>query len=189
MFKKPHLGISGGLFCDLSSLFTRCWLVHASLFAPVPSIFSSGHPSRFQSTLSCASPLWDRTIAFFGPLILIVVVSLFSLLFALFRSLSLGPAAAALVLAVASACFVAASAAAFAARHACCVCASFFFVGVLCLSTGDLIATVMALHSGRSPQGEGRRKCDTSSIPVDAEVCVCISSQLPLATSLQMISN
>ena len=129
------------------------------------------------------------TLAFFGPLIFIVVVSLFSLLFALFRSLSPGPAAAALVLAVASACCVAASAAAFAARHACCVCASFFFVGVLCLSSGDLTATVMALHSGRSPQGEGRRKCDTSSTRVDAEVCVCISSQLPLATSLQMISN
>ena len=129
------------------------------------------------------------TLAFFGPLIFIVVVSLFSLLFALFRSLSPGPAAAALVLAVASACCVAASAAAFAARHACCVCASFFFVGVLFLSSGDLTATVMVLHSGRSPQGEGRRKCDTSSTRVDAEVCVCISSQLPLATSLQMISN
>ena len=65
----------------------------------------------------------------------------------------------------------------------------FFFVGVLFLSSGDLTATVMVLHSGRSPQGEGRRKCDTSRTRVDAEVCVCISSQLPLATSLQMISN
>ena len=65
----------------------------------------------------------------------------------------------------------------------------FFFVGVLFLSSADLTATVMVLHSGRSPQGEGRRKCDTSSTRVDAEVCVCISSQLPLATSLQMISN
>ena len=88
MFKKPHLGISGGLFCDLSSLFTRCWSVHRSHFALVPSNFASGHPSRFQSTRPCASPLWDRTIAFFGPLILIVFVSLFSLLFALFPPLS-----------------------------------------------------------------------------------------------------
>ena len=71
MFKKPHLGISGGLFCDLSSLFTRCWSVHRSHFAFVPSNFASGHPSRFQSTLSCASPFWDRAIAFFRPLILI----------------------------------------------------------------------------------------------------------------------
>ena len=88
MFKKPHLGISGCLFCDLSSLFTRCWSVHRSHFALVPSNFASGHPSRFQSTRPCASPLWDRTIAFFGPLILIVFVSLFSLLFALFPPLS-----------------------------------------------------------------------------------------------------
>ena len=88
MFKKPHLGISGGLFCDLSSLFTRCWSVHRSHFALVRSNFASGHPSRFQSTRPCASPLWDRTIAFFGPLILIVFVSLFSLLFALFPPLS-----------------------------------------------------------------------------------------------------
>ena len=70
-----------------------------------------------------------------------------------------------------------------------CLCFCFFFVGVLFLSSADLTATVMVLHSGRSPQGEGRRKCDTSSTRVDAEVCVCISSQLPLATSLQMISN
>ena len=55
-----------------------------------------------------------------------MVVSLFSLLFALFRSLSPGPAAAALVLAVASAGRAAASAAAAAVRHASYVCASFF---------------------------------------------------------------
>ena len=28
-----NLGISGGFFCDLSSLFTRCWSVHRSHFA------------------------------------------------------------------------------------------------------------------------------------------------------------
>ena len=60
MFKKPHLGISGGLFCDLSSLFTRCWSVHRSHFALVPSNFASGHPSRFQSTRPCASPSLAR---------------------------------------------------------------------------------------------------------------------------------
>ena len=103
MLKKPHLWISGVFFCDFSFLFTCCWLVHASLFAPVPSIFSSGHPSRFQSTLSCASPLWDRTIAFVSPFMLIVIVfssrfflrsslvSLFSLLFALVPRVFLGP--------------------------------------------------------------------------------------------------
>ena len=79
------------------------------------------------------------TLAFFGPLIFIVVVSLFSLLFALFRSLSPGPAAAALVLAVASACCVAASAAAFAARHACCVCAFSVSYTHLTLPTNDVV--------------------------------------------------
>ena len=58
MFKKPHLGISGGLFCDLSSLFTRCWSVHRSHFAFVPSNFASGHPSRFQSLCSLPSSLF-----------------------------------------------------------------------------------------------------------------------------------
>ena len=32
-----------------------------------------------------------------------------------------------------------------------------FFFWVLFLSSGDWTATVMALHSGRSPQGGGRR--------------------------------
>ena len=58
MFKKPHLGISGGLFCDLSSLFTGCWSVHRSHFALVPSNFASGHPSRFQSLCSLPSSLF-----------------------------------------------------------------------------------------------------------------------------------
>ena len=81
-----------------------------------------------------------------------MVVSLFSLLFALFRSLSPGPAAVALVLAVASACCVAASAAAFAARHACCVCASFFFVIYNADSSSMDIASASSLCiSGRSP--------------------------------------
>ena len=136
------------------------------------------------------------TLAFFGPLIFIVVVSLFSLLFALFRSLSPGPAAADLVLAVASACCVAASAAAFASRHACCVCDSSFFVGVLFLSSGDLTATVMALHSGRSPQGGGRRyahvpqcrcrcalaTCGRIDAPRSHRACCCGSVCFPVAS-------
>ena len=51
----------------------------AASAASVPSNIASGHPFRFQSTRPCASPFWDRTIAFFGPLILIVFVSRFSL--------------------------------------------------------------------------------------------------------------
>ena len=101
------------------------------------------------------------TLAFFGPLILIVVVSLFSLLFALFRSLSPGPAAAALVLAVASAGRAAVSAADSAAHHACCVCASFFVIPNADASSPDIDPHV----SGRSPQTS--RICNGAYVATD----------------------
>ena len=59
----------------LCSILSRCCSFLRSHFALVPSKFASGHQFRFQSTRPCASPFWDRTIAFCGPLIWIVLVS------------------------------------------------------------------------------------------------------------------
>ena len=164
-----HLAsLAAAHFLECTSHFLLRSLHQAIDFAPnKPSNFVSGHRLRSQQPRSFAAPFWDRTIAFCGPLILIVIVSLFSLLFALFRSLSPGPAAAALVLAVASACCAAASAAAAAARHACCVCVSFFFV----IHNADASSTDIDPHaSGRSPQ--------TSRICSGAYVATDVSTEL-----------
>ena len=106
LFKIAYLRISGCFFGDLfsflssrfsaaahfsecPSLFSLRSLHQAIDFAPNrPSDFVSGHRLRSQQPRCLAVPFWDRTIAFCGPLILIVIVSLFSLLFALFRHLS-----------------------------------------------------------------------------------------------------
>ena len=47
-----------------------------SLFALVTSNFAAGHPFRFQSTRPSASAFWNRTIAFCGHRIWMMIVSL-----------------------------------------------------------------------------------------------------------------
>ena len=87
------LFVAPSRYCSLGTLHEaiasfRCCSFPRALFALLPSSFASGHRLRSQQPRPFAASFWDRTIAFFGPLILIVIVSLFSLLFALFPRLS-----------------------------------------------------------------------------------------------------
>ena len=66
LFKKPHLGISGGLFCDLFSLLSSRFSLRSSLF----SLLSP--PVSLLSSLSALFPLLSSRSALFPLLSLLV---------------------------------------------------------------------------------------------------------------------
>ena len=76
------------LFSLLFSLFSRCCSFPRSHFANATSICVSSHRLRAKLSRPFAAPFWDRNIAFFVPLLLIVIVSFCSLLYALFPRVS-----------------------------------------------------------------------------------------------------
>ena len=86
LFKKPHLGISGGLFCDLFSLLSSRFSLRSSLF----SLLSP--PVSLLSSLSALFPLLSsllRTEPFLHHPVALVTEpsSLLSILFSLLSSL------------------------------------------------------------------------------------------------------
>ena len=68
LFKKPHLGISGGLFCDLFSLLSSRFSLRSSLF----SLLSP--PVSLLSSLSALFPLLSSLSALF-PLLSLLLLS------------------------------------------------------------------------------------------------------------------
>merc|ERR1712216_646718 len=68
LFKKPHLGISGNLFCDLFSLLFSRFSLRSSIF----SLLSP--PVSLLSSLSALFPLLSSLSAFF-PLLSLLLLS------------------------------------------------------------------------------------------------------------------